>query len=172
MKELQKPWITGGIKTVPRLAWILILISDAGLIAWGGMAALATKHLTGPGSTPILEAEYQNYTGLSWSQLNTTFPKIADFITILFRMYGTYCMLFGLLTVAITITAFRRGERWAWWALLISNTIAYGSAMTFDLVVKSVGIFEMTEYLCIAMIYVALGITAPILAVRRPSVSM
>ena len=76
-------------------------------------------------------------------------------------------MLFGMLTVAITITAFRKGERWAWWALLIGNTIAYGSAITFDLVVKAVGIFEMTEYLGIAMVYVALALTAPLLATRR-----
>ncbi|HEX6846591.1 MAG TPA: hypothetical protein VF144_06415 [Chitinophagaceae bacterium] len=167
MNEIQKPGISNRIKTVPRLAWILILISDAGMAVWGGAAALATKHLTGPDATPILEAEYQNFTGLSWSQLSVTSPKVADFITILFRMYGTYCMLFGMLTVAITITAFRKGERWAWWALLIGNTIAYGSAITFDLVVKAVGIFEMTEYLGIAMVYVALALTAPLLATRR-----
>ena len=167
MKELHNPGISTKIKSVPRFAWILILIADAGFIAWGAMAALATEYLAGPNSTPILVAEYENFTGLSWSQLNATFPMIADFITILFRMYGAFNVVFGLLTVAITVSAFRRGEGWAWWTLLVSNTIAFGSAMTFDRVVKAIGIFEMSEYLGIVMIYVALAVTAPFPGVRR-----
>ena len=167
MKELHHPGISARITSVPRAAWILILIADAGFIAWGAMAALATEHLTGPDSTPILVAEYQNFTGLSWIELKTASPKIADFITILFRMYGTFNVVFGLLTVAITVTAFRRGERWAWWTLLVGNTIAFGSAMTFDRVVKAIGIFEISEYLGIVIIYAALVITAPFPALRR-----
>lgn len=167
MEELHHPGISAKIKSVPRIAWILILIADAGFIAWGGMAALATEHLAGPGSTPILVAEYENFTGLSWIELKTSSPKIAEFITILFRMYGAFNVVFGLLTVAITLNAFRRGERWAWWTLLVGNTIAFGSAITFDRVVNAIGIFEMSEYLGIAMIYVALFLTAPFRAVRR-----
>jgi hypothetical protein len=167
MEEFHNPGISTKIKSVPRFAWILILIADAGFIAWGAMAALATEYLAGPNSTPILVAEYENFTGLSWSQLNATFPMIADFITILFRMYGAFNVVFGLLTVAITVSAFRRGERWAWWTLLVSNTIAFGSAITFDRVVNAIGIFEMSEYLGIVMIYVALAVTAPFLSVRR-----
>jgi hypothetical protein len=167
MEELHHPGISARIKSVPRFAWILILIADAGFIAWGGMAALATEYLAGPGSTPILVAEYENFTGLSWIELKAISPKIADFITILFRMYGAFNVVFGLLTVAITVSAFRRGERWAWWTLLVANTIAFGSAMTFDLVVNAIGIFEMSEYLGIVMIYVALFITAPFRAVQR-----
>jgi len=167
MEELYHPGNSARIKSVPRFAWILILIADAGFIAWGAMAALATDHLAGPGSTPILVAEYENFTGLSWIELKTASPKIAGFITILFRMYGTFNVVFGLLTVAITVNAFRRGERWAWWTLLVSNTIAFGSAITFDRVVNAIGIFEMSEYLGIVMIYVALFITAPFRAVPR-----
>ena len=149
-----------------RVAWILILIADAGYIAWGAMAALAPEHLAGPASKPILTAEYESFTGYSWSELAATSPKIIDFITILFRMYGTYCVIFGLLVIFITVTAFRRGERWAWWALFVGNTIAYGSAINFDRVVNAIGMFEMSEYLGIAVIYVALAITAPFFARR------
>ena len=34
--------------------------------------------------------------------------------------------------------------------------------MTFDRVVKAIGIFEMSEYLGIVMIYVALAVTVPL----------
>lgn len=150
-----------------RYAWLFILIADAGLLAWGAMAALAPQHLPGPGSTPILAAEYEGFTGRSWSELVSTSPRVVGFITLLFRMYGTFNVAFGLLAVAVTVTAFRRGERWAWWALLVGNTIAFGSAMTFDRIVGAIGMFELTEYLGIAVIYVALAVTAPFLVVQR-----
>ena len=167
MEEFHHPEISAKVRAVPRFAWIFILIADAGFIAWGAMAALAPEHLTGPNSTPILVAEYQNFTGLSWIELKTSSPKIAEFITILLRMYGAFNVIFGLLTVSITVSAFRRGERWAWWTLLVGNTIAFGSAITFDRVVNAIGIFEMSEYLGLVMIYVALAVTAPFLAMRR-----
>ena len=151
-----------------QLAWILILIADGGYMAWGRMAALMPIHLPGPGAGPILPAEYAGFTGNSWSELISKSSSVADFITVLFRMYGAYCFIFGLMAVFITATAFRRGERWAWWALFVGNTIAYGLAITFDRVVNAIGIFELSEYLGIAIIYAALAITAPFLLKRRP----
>ncbi len=51
-------------------------------------------------------------------------------------------------------------KRWAWWALLVGNTLAYGAPMTYDRMVGAIGPFEMTEYLGIAVVYVALALTA------------
>jgi hypothetical protein len=33
---------------------------------------------------------------------------------------ATWALAFGLLSLAVTLGPYRRGERWAWWALLIS----------------------------------------------------
>lgn len=143
-----------------RVALILILVTDVGVIAWGAMAALLPHYLPGPGGEPILKAEYESYTRLSWSALTASSPSVAEFITILFRMYGTFNVVFGLMAVTIAVTAFRQGERWAWWALGVGNTIALGSAITFDRVVNAIGIFEITEYVGIVAVYVALAITA------------
>jgi hypothetical protein len=41
-----------------RFAWLVMLIADAGLLAWGAMAALAPDLLLGPGSKPILAAGF------------------------------------------------------------------------------------------------------------------
>jgi hypothetical protein len=76
-------------------------------------------------------------------------------------MYGIFNVAFGLTASAIAVTAFRRGERWAWWALLAGNTIALVSAMTYDRTVNAIGLFELSEYLGLAFIYIALAITAP-----------
>jgi len=149
------------MKSWRRIAWILILIADVGLLAWGAMAAIAPEHLLGPNSAPILNAEYEDFTGNSWSELVGTSPMTTAFMTLVFRMYGIYGVAFSLIAIAIAVTAFRRGERWAWWALLVGNTLTYVSAMTYDQVVRAVGPFELTEYLGLAAIYLALAVTVP-----------
>ena len=144
-----------------RSAWLVILVADAGLLAWGAMAALAPEHLPGPGSVPILAAGYEGFSQQSWQELTSTSPMAAEFMAVLFRVYGAYIIAFGLLAIAIAATAFRRGEGWAWWALLFGNSIAYGSAMAYDWTVGAIGPFEMMEYVGIALVYAALSVTVP-----------
>src|SRR5262245_29892042 len=153
-----------------RYAWLILLIADAGLLAWGLGAAAIPGHLPGPGGAPILPAGYEGYTGGSWDQLAATLPKTAGYITLIFRMYGIYIVAFGLLAVAIAATAFRRGDRWAWWALLLGNTIAYVSAMTYDRIVGAIGPFEWSEYLGLVLIYGTLAVTAPFLTSAKGGV--
>ena len=144
-----------------RVAWILILLVDVGFVAWGAMAAALPDYLLGPGGTPVLTAGYEGFTNGSWSELAATAPMTAEYIGVLFRMYGVYNMVFGLMASAIAVTAFRQGARWAWWALLAGNTIAFASALRYDWIVNAIGPFELAEYLGLAMVYAALAITAP-----------
>jgi len=144
-----------------RIAWLLILLVDGGDAAWGGMAAALPDRLPGPGGTPILTAGYEGFSRGSWSDLTNSAPMAAKYMVLLFRMYGLFNLLFGLMAIAITVTAFRRGERWAWWTLLIGNTIALVAAMTYDRTVHAIGPFELSEYVGLALIYLALALTAP-----------
>jgi hypothetical protein len=150
------------------IAWILILIADTGFFAWGAMAALLPDLLPGPTGTPILIAGYEGFTKGSWSELVGTFPMTAKYIVVLFRMYGVFNAVFALMAIAITVTAFRRSEHWAWWALLVGNTIAFVSAMTYDQIVNAIGPFELLEYIGLAAIYGALVVTAPFGAAAQP----
>ena len=149
------------MKRLQRVAWILILIVDLGCLAWGAGAAASPDHLLGPGGKAILPAGYEGYTGGSWPEVAGASPLIAGYMTLLFRMYGVYNVLFGLLTSVIAVTAFRRGEPWAWWALLVGNTVALIAAMTYDKTVHAIGPFEVTEYLGLAMVWGACAVTAP-----------
>ena len=156
------------MRRLQRAAWILILIVDVGYISWGAGAAASPDHLLGPGGKAILPAGYEGYSGGSWSELEGASPLTAGYMKLLFRMYGVYNVLFGLLGSAIAVTAFRRGDRWAWWALLVGNTVALVSAMTYDKTANAIGPFELTEYLGLAMVWGALAVTAPFRAVERP----
>ena len=145
-----------------RGAWILILIVDVVFGAWGGMAAAWPDRLLGPHGTPILAAGYEGFSRASWSALASTDPMTARYIGVLFRLYGVFCAVFGLMASAIAVTAFRRGDGWAWWTLLVGNTIALLAAMRYDWIVNAIGPFELTEYLGLVMVLGALAITAPV----------
>jgi hypothetical protein len=152
-----------------KIAWILILIVDGLCLAWGLMAAAWPDHLLGPGGVPIIPAGYEGFSNGSWSQLVTTSPLTAQYIEVLFRTYGMYNVGFGVMAVAVALTAFRRGEPWAWWALLAGNTITLVSAMVYDRTVNAIGPFEMSEYLGLALVFGALAITAPFPTSRAPA---
>ena len=149
-----------------RVAWFVILIADAGLLLWGAMAALVPEYLLGPGFAPILTAGYEGFTKSSWSELAHTSPMTAEYITLLFRMFGVGNVEFALLACAIAATAFSRGDSWAWWALLVGNTIGFGAPMAYDRIVGAIGPFEILEYVGIAAIYGALAATAPLMRAR------
>ena len=154
-----------------RNAWIAIVIADVGLLAWAAMAALAPQLLMGPGSQPILPAGFEGFTGASWQSLADASTRAPEYVTLVFRMYGFYGVAFSILAIAIAANSFRRNERWAWWALLVGNTITFVGAMAYDQIVRAVGPFEVSEYLGLAAIYAALAITAPIVLRNRTAVA-
>ena len=151
-----------------RAGWILILIVDAGFVAWGGMAAAWPDHLLGPGGMPIVPAGYEGFSKGSWSELVSDSPMTARYIVVVFRMYGIFNVAFGIMGIAIAVTAFRRGERWAWWALLAGNTLTLISAMRYDWIVNAIGPFEVSEYVGLALVYAAFVVTAPFAARPLP----
>ena len=150
------------------VAWILVLIVDAAYIAWGAGVAIAPDHVLGPGGKAILPAGFEGYSGGSWSALVSASPLSAAYMAVLYRLYGMYCVLFGFMGSSIAVTAFRRGERWAWWTLFVGNTVALVSAMTYDRLVNAIGPFEITEYIGLALVLGAFAITAPLRTVARP----
>ena len=152
-----------------RIAIILFLIVDVGYVLWGGMAAAWPQHLLGPHGAPIVPAGYEGFTGDSWAALVRTTPLTAKYIEVVFRMYGVYNAVFGFMAIAIAVTAFRRAEPWAWWALFVGNTIALVSAMTYDRTVRAIGPFEVSEYVGLALVLAALALTAPFLRAGRQS---
>ena len=170
--DLEYPRQSGAGANAPEwrrlVAWILILIVDLGFVAWGAAAAAFLEHLPGPGGTPILVAGYEGFSRGSWSALTSAAPMAAKYMAVLYRTYGMYNVAFGLTASAIAVTAFRRGERWAWWALLAGNTITLVSAIIYDRTVNAIGPFELSEYLGLALVWGALAVTAPLLAAKRP----
>jgi hypothetical protein len=56
-------------------------------------------------------------TGMTWIELKSTSPTVARMIDTIFRTNGASLTTVALLSLAICLSGFRKGERWAWVAL-------------------------------------------------------
>ncbi len=147
------------------LAMLAILIADAGFLVWGAEAAFVPKC---PGA--CLTRGYETFTGQSWADFSNTSASAASFLLMVFRVYGAYNIAFGVVAIAVALTAFRRGDPWAWWTLLIGNLVALPSAMTYDLSTGYIGRFEVLEYVGLALILASLAVTAPFIGPKHRTV--
>jgi len=67
------------------------------------------------GCLPGAQTAIQSSTGMSWSQLASTNPKLAGFLTSVLvddGISGVGLAIFGMI---VSLTSFKRGEKWAWY---------------------------------------------------------
>ena len=128
--------------------WIAVAIAEFAIAAWGVLAIVDPE---------ILGAGFETHTGESWRLFSVREAAAASFMTIAFRLIGALSVVAGVLLVSVAVTGFRNGERWAWWTLLIGNTMAFGAPMIYDRAVGFIGIFEALEYVALLVVYLALA---------------
>lgn len=84
------------------------------IIALFGLGDILTGGSTfQSGEAPTL----QGITGMTWEQLGAASPNAANMIDFQVRAGGVNLLLMGLFSMAVALTGFRRGERWAWYTL-------------------------------------------------------
>lgn len=97
------------IHVAERSAWVLLLVVSAASLAVG----IGDFVLQQGGDTAMVES----VAGMSWPELQASTPRLAGLIDLLARVLGAWLIGFSLLGIAVSATAFRRGERWAWYAM-------------------------------------------------------
>lgn len=90
-----------------RYAWVLF-IAMAALLMFEGVMGLA-------GETIPDENHFEPSTGRSWEQVQDEDPGMARYIKL--ASLNNYFLHVGLtlFLAVVAATAYRRGERWAWW---------------------------------------------------------
>jgi hypothetical protein len=128
---------------------VVILVADVGIVLYGVLAV----------TTPsLLTAGYERYSGTSWASLVAQAPETAAYLLVVYRMVGGLNVALGFTLIAIIVGPFRRGDRWAWFAVLCGNLLGFGVPMTYDQITGAIGFFEILEYVAIAAVLVALVI--------------
>jgi hypothetical protein len=108
--------LTPGRKVEPfidRHGWKILsgVISLIGLFGIGDMMNGAADPQDG-------EKVYMTgVTGMTWNELQAASPSVARLIDTIFRANGATLTSLALLSLAICQVPYRKGERWAWYAL-------------------------------------------------------
>ncbi len=105
------------------LGWRAMMIWGVGVALLGAVMSLL-NHIVSPQILYYTSADAQ-FTGISWSQLQQLYPKLALWLTLFFDTTVAQLLFYGILTAFIAATAYRRGERWAWISLLLAFVITF-----------------------------------------------
>ena len=91
-------------------SWVVLLV----------LAALLTFASANAMSVPLRRAPDQLTPAYSVAQLASADPEAADAVRGRRVTAATWALGYALLMAFLVLVPYRRGERWAWWALLVS----------------------------------------------------
>lgn len=71
------------------------------------------------------------FTGQSWSDLLANSPKTAELYIITKKLIGFFLLLLSILVLFITNNSYKKGEKWAWYSLLITGILIWGGLLGY-----------------------------------------
>ena len=77
----------------------------------------------------LAEADAQLITGMSWSELKALSPEATVLVRFLYGGMGLLKMSWSFLVIAITLTGYRKGEKWAWYTMWLVPILLVSSAL-------------------------------------------
>ncbi|MFX0095663.1 MAG: hypothetical protein ACFFBD_28255 [Candidatus Hodarchaeota archaeon] len=77
----------------------------------------------------LLKSEVELVTDTSWSEVKASSPVATDFIRWLYGAMGLLKTSWSFLVLAITLTGYQRGEKWAWYTLWLVPILLVSSAL-------------------------------------------
>lgn len=106
----------------------------------------------------LFDSEAQHITGMSLNELEASFPEATELSRFLFGTIGVLKISWSFLLIAITLTGFRRGEKWAWYTLWLAPATLVGQGLWYSVFLGDFN--EMLEYIPI-MTVALVGLLLP-----------
>ncbi len=75
---------------------------------------------------------FQSVMGQPWADFVMSNAKLGTFLSMLIQLIGVQVIVIGIVSIAITLMAYRRGEKWSWYILLVGNTLGFGSGLVWE----------------------------------------
>jgi hypothetical protein len=104
-----------------KYAWVILLA--VGLL-WLVVGIVAVFQPEG-----IFEADAQAVTKMPWTDLKASSPTAAKFVIFIYGQMGLLKISWSLFILAITLTGYRRGEKWAWYMMLLAPILLVSDAV-------------------------------------------
>jgi len=77
----------------------------------------------------LLGNDAQLVTGMSWSELKALSPAATDLVRFNYGGMGLLKMSWSFFVIAITLTGYRKGEKWAWYTLCLVPILLVSCAL-------------------------------------------
>ena len=104
-----------------KYAWVVLLFLA---LMWVVVGFAQTFYPDG-----LAETDAQHVTDMSWSELKDSSPEASDLVRFHYGNMGLLKMSWSFLVIAITLTGFRRGEKWAWYTLCLVPILLVSSGL-------------------------------------------
>ena len=109
--------------------------------------------------TFFITSEYESFTGQTLADFAESYPLAYSYILLESSEMGVFLFAVALITLLIILIPYRRGEKWAWYAILISVTLVAIATIGFNIPLGALDIILMSTVL-VVLDYVALIIGA------------
>ena len=106
-------------------------------------------------------SDFLAYTGQSLSDALAAGSKSAELWLTIKRMWGFELVGISILMIFVTARSYAKGERWSWYALLITGCILWGSLIGYKV---AIGYFQPTMSsmtFIVGAILFAIGLAVP-----------
>jgi hypothetical protein len=80
----------------------------------------------------LLENDAQLVTDMTWSELKALSPVVSNLVSWLYGSLGVLKTSWSIMVLAITLTGYRRGEKWAWYTMLLAVVGVLVSSALFN----------------------------------------
>ena len=77
----------------------------------------------------VFEADAQSVMNMPWSELKASNPVAASFVFFIYGQMGVLKISWSFFVLAITLTGYRRGEKWAWYIMWSVPGLLAGDAL-------------------------------------------
>ena len=106
-------------------------------------------------------SDFLAYTGENLSDALAAGSKSAELWLVTKRLWGIELLTISLLTIFITAKSYAKGEKWSWYALLVSGCMLWGSLIGYKV---TIGYFQPTMSsmtFIVGAILFAIGLVLP-----------
>jgi len=101
-------------------------------------------------------SDFAAYTGTTYNSYLNSDRFFAEIYIITKKLIGFILLAIGLIIIMINQFAYRKGEKWSWFALLIAGGISWGTFIGYKIMIGYIGTSMITFALGTALLLVGL----------------
>jgi hypothetical protein len=136
-----------------KVSWILLVIVTGILAVLGLLLTFSPPF--------FLTSEFELYTGQKLSDFAESNPQAYSFLMLEDSEMGIFLFTIAVVTLLITLMAYKKGEKWSWYICLISMTLTGGGVIGFNIPTGDMSVILMPAILLvIGYVGLAFGVKA------------